>query len=66
MGATPFIPSFLKLFRYFYHGFKVCMSFGYNLHVIVFQHVLPFPHFFSELITILKGLSKCIKLTTLY
>ena len=30
-----FIPNILKRFRCFYHGFKVCLSFGYSPHVNV-------------------------------
>ena len=43
ISAYSFIPNFLKLFRCFYHGLKVCMSFGYNSHVIFCHFFLLFP-----------------------
>ena len=37
-----FMPILSKLYRYFYHGLKICMRFGYNPDII-------FCHFFRNL-----------------
>ena len=51
--SNSFIPTFLKLYRCFCHGLKMCMWFGYNPEIKFCQFLLHFEHIhFSVLNTI--------------
>ena len=65
-SSYSFIPILSKIQRYFSHGLKRCMWFGYNpqnisYHIILVLTFITFPAFFSFSAMDILSMSICIK-----